>query len=82
MGKALKQQADPALQNRRNIGGDLGGKQICQRTKRCHTLNDACLADERENHSCCRLTIEKVNRAIRVMIVGYGGPKSNDGDYI
>lgn len=68
------------LQNQQNIGGISGGKQVLQRTKRCHTLNDACPADERENCSPRELTVEQVTGAIKVMTVGFGGSRLNDED--
>ena len=80
VGKALKPKVSPVLQNRRNIRGFSGSKRICQENERFHTLDDKCPTDERENRSYCGLTFEQVNHAIRMIIVGSGGPRSNDGD--
>lgn len=48
VGKALKHKASPALQNRWNIGGMLGGKWIWQENEQFHTLQDVCPANDRE----------------------------------
>lgn len=81
VGKVLKRKVGPMLQNQQNIGGISGNKRVCQRTERFHTLDDACLANERENCSHRKLTFEQFNQAIRVITVGYGGPISNGEDW-
>jgi len=66
----------PYPKNGQDIASPSSGKWVWQRTKRCHTLNDAFPADERENCSHRRVTIEKLTHAIKAMTVGCGGPRS------
>lgn len=69
-------EGESRTQNRRDIASTLSGKRVWQGTTRCHTLNDACLADERENCSHRRVTVEHLTCAIKAMTVGSGGPRS------